>query len=120
LFGVSRTDSPGDDELSESDLLSGLSGLLRITQDDLPEALSVTGQELAFHLATDPAAYWSFVKVLRRDPAADVNALRERMLSRASSPLRYHMTHGVQRSEAPVEVVENSPDDELLVAPNHS
>jgi subtilisin family serine protease len=101
LFGVNRTDSPGDDDLSETDLLSGLSGLLRVSQDDLSEALSVTGQELAFHLATDPTAYWSFKKVLRRDPAADVNGLRERILSQASSPLRHQMTHGVHKSDAP-------------------
>jgi thermitase len=102
LFGVNRTDSPADDELSESDLLSGLSGLLRMSVDDLPETLRVTGQELAFHLATDPPAYWSFMGILRRDHTADVDALREKLLSRASSPLRYQMTHA-KESETPAE-----------------
>ena len=97
LFGASRTDSPGDDELSDNDLLSGLSGLLRMSQDDVPEALRLTGQELAFHFATDPIAYRSFMEILRRDHTADVDALRERLLSRASSPLRTQMAGVVQK-----------------------
>ena len=111
LFGVNRDDAPADDELSESDLLSGLSGLLRISVDDLPETLRVTGQELAFHLATDPTAYWSFMGVLRRDPAADVDALREKLLSRASSPLRSQMT----TAHAADDVTSEAPSESLSV-----
>ena len=113
LFGANRTDSPDDDDLSESDLLSGLSGLLRISQDEVPETLRLTGQELAFHLATDPIAYRSFMGILRRDHTADVDALRERLLSRASSPLRVQMTERAQESEAAVEIVERSPAPHL-------
>lgn len=113
LFGANRTDSPGDDELTESDLLSGLSGLLRISEDEVPETLRLTGQELAFHLATDPIAYRSFMKILRRDHTADVDVLRERLLSRASSPLRSQMAERAQESETPVEDLEHSPAPHL-------
>lgn len=112
LFGANRTDSPSDDDLSESDLLSGLSGLLRASHDELPEMLHWTGQELAFHFATDPILYRSFMEVLRREPAADVDALREKLLSRASSPLRIQMTERGRESETMI-YLERSPAPKL-------
>jgi subtilisin family serine protease len=102
LFGANRTDSPGDDELSESDLLSGLCGLLRTSEDELPATLRATGQEIAFHFATDPDLYRSFVDVLRLDPTADVDAVRENLLSRASYQLRRQMKVPHEESNAAV------------------
>ena len=99
LFGANRTGAPGDDELSESDLLSGLSGLLRMSEDDLPEALRWTGQELAFHFGTDPILYRSFAAVMRGDRTVDVDALREKLVTRASSQLRAQMSGLAQTSQ---------------------
>ena len=81
---------------SERDLSRALAALLSIPEDELEATLSETGQELAFHLATDPACYRLFVKVLEDEAAVD--ALREILAPRASAPLEYHLTHGKPRA----------------------
>ena len=80
---------------SERDLSRALAALLSIPEDELEATLSETGQELAFHLATDPACYRLFVKVLEDEAAVD--ALRETLAPRASAPLEFHLTHGKPR-----------------------
>jgi serine protease len=127
------TDSAGDDsaedDITEGDLRRALAALLCTSPHALPASLSETGQELAFHLATDPSSYRSFMAILKRgreaetrpsvveddphviiptDPELDV--LRESLLSRASSKLRLQLAERkharatptvVKRSRAP-------------------
>ena len=85
---------------SEENLSRALAALLSIPQDQLEPMLRETGQELAFHLATDPFCYRLFAKGLEDETALDT--LRETLVPRASAPLEFHLTHGKPRSEVTV------------------
>jgi len=89
-----------DMEGSEPDLCRVLAAVLSVHEDELDAALSETGKELAFHLATDPACYRLFAKGLEDNAALD--ALRQSLAPRASAPLEFHLTHGSPRVGASV------------------
>lgn len=77
-----------------------LAGLLGTTEDKLPAHLGQIGQELAFHLATDPTLYRQFEAALRTQPggaeeapgmeaaglADEVGLVRQELLARGVSP----------------------------------
>ena len=83
-----------DMEGAEPELSRALAALLSIPEHELEPTLHETGQELAFHLATDPACYRLFTRVLRGDAALD--ELRESLVSRASTPLEMQLTRSTQ------------------------
>jgi thermitase len=83
------------DSLGETELTSALTSLLQIPERDLPAVLEMIGQELAFHLATDPRAYHSFREIAEQLVASDapaVEALRNEIALRASSRLKTELT----------------------------
>ena len=69
-----------------------LSELMGVNEDELEHALDVFGQELAFHLATDPQAYREFRAIVENENAVSIHSLRTTLASRASSPLRSMMS----------------------------
>lgn len=94
-------------DISELDLRRALAALLDTSQDEVPARLRETGPELAFHLATDPSLYWSFVTILEKwEKAArelsnvensnavssEIEALRQSLAPRASAPLQSQLT----------------------------
>jgi hypothetical protein len=67
-------------------LVGGLAELLRTTADKVPADLGQVGQELAFHLATDPELYRRFEDAIspKHDDGA-VDDVREQLLRRGVS-----------------------------------
>ncbi|HEX9991022.1 MAG TPA: S8/S53 family peptidase [Chloroflexia bacterium] len=59
----------------QAKLNANLAALLGTTEDKLPTQLGQIGQELAFHLATDPALYRQFDAALKAQPVAAAGAL---------------------------------------------
>lgn len=60
LPGGSPSRDFGGDRSADATLRAQLAKLLRTTEEHLPARLKEVGQELAFHLATDPALYQGF------------------------------------------------------------
>jgi subtilisin family serine protease len=83
------------DRLNETELASALTSLLQLPERDLPAVLDLIGQELAFHLATDPPSYHSFKEIAQQLLPADhpsVEALRNEIASRASTRLNAELS----------------------------
>lgn len=86
---------------SDVELWSKLAELLQVTEEELPARLKEVGQELAFHLAADPALYEQFAGSLarKRRPArakagaevaataatGDIGAVRAGLLAKSTS-----------------------------------
>ena len=78
--------------LNRMKLVRPLAELLRVNEEELEPMLDAIGQELAFHLATDPILYREFRSNLENENAMNLETLRVSLASRASSPLRSRMT----------------------------
>lgn len=78
--------------LNRMRMVPPLSELIGVNDDELERVLDVFGQELAFHLATDPLVYRDFRAIVEDENAASIDTLRTTLLSRASSPLRAQMS----------------------------
>jgi thermitase len=61
----------GGDRSADATLRVQLAKLLRTTEEHLPARLKKVGQELAFHLATDPTLYSGFEESLSAAPLAE-------------------------------------------------
>jgi serine protease len=61
-----RTRAAAAATTSDAELRARLSELLGVTEEELPARLREVGQELAFHLASDPALYDTFAATLSR------------------------------------------------------
>jgi len=98
LFGLNRLK-----------LVRPLAELLRVNEEDVEPVLGAIGQELAFHMATDPILYREFRSNLENEHAMSLDGLRASLSSRASFPLRTQMTDQspakskieIKRSSAP-------------------
>jgi serine protease len=84
-------------------LNAGLANLLNTTPDKVPADLGQVGQELAFHLATDPTLYHQFEAVLRASsadhtvaPSLDGHAdeIRDDLLTKSLSRALKTKLHG--------------------------
>jgi thermitase len=83
------------DSLSETELVSALTSLLQVPERQLGGVLDMIGQELAFHIATDPVAYHTFKEIgeqLLASDAPGVDSLRNELASRASARLEAELT----------------------------
>jgi serine protease len=90
---AARTRMSGGDGLD-----AALAALLRVPLTDLPAQLDEVGQELAFHLATDPALYDRLEKAIKqRRPAGRAAATRARG-SRAVPPSNVRATRARLRA----------------------
>ena len=74
--------------LNRMKLVRPLAELLRVNEEELEPMLDAIGQELAFHLATDPILYREFRANLENENAMNLEAMRASLASRASSLLR--------------------------------
>lgn len=61
---------------SDADLWARLAELLNVTEEELPTRLKEVGQELAFHLAANPALYEQFSQSLSRKKRSPTRATR--------------------------------------------
>lgn len=95
--------------LNRMKLVRPLGELLRVNEEEVEPMLDAIGQELAFHMATDPILYREFRSNLENENAMNLEALRASLASRASSPLRSQITDEpratpkieIRRSSAP-------------------
>ena len=78
--------------LNRTKLVRPLAELLRVKEEELEPTLGVIGQELAFHIATDPILYREVRTNLENENVMNLDALRASLVSRASSPLRSWIT----------------------------
>jgi len=107
LFETALPKSPGRTQFAamatvDTDLWSRLAELLDVTEEELPTRLKEIGQELAFHLAANPALYEQFAQSLsqkkrkpKRGKAAaefaataakgDIAAVRTGLLAKSAS-----------------------------------
>lgn len=107
LFETALPKSPGRTGFAamatvDTDLWSRLAELLNVTEEELPTRLKEIGQELAFHLAADPALYEQFAESLsqkKRKPkratvaaglaatatTGDIAAVRAGLLAKSTS-----------------------------------
>jgi hypothetical protein len=74
--------------LNRMKLVRPLAELLRVNEEEVEPALDAIGQELAFHLATDPILHREFRSNLGTEKAMNLESLRATVASRASLPLR--------------------------------
>lgn len=66
-------------------LNAGLATVLNTTPDKVPADLGQVGQELAFHLATDPTLYHQFETALRAPITGKTDEIRDHLLSKSLS-----------------------------------
>lgn len=78
--------------LNRMKLVRSLAELLRVNEEELEPTLDAIGQELAFHIATDPIFYREFRSNCENENAMNLESLRASLASRASSPLRSYIT----------------------------
>ena len=69
--------------------------------------LDAIGQELAFHMSTDPVLYREFRANLENENAMNLEAMRASLASRASSPLRSQLIDE-PRAKPKIEIKRNS------------
>jgi serine protease len=93
--------------LNRMKLVRPLAELLRVNEEELEPTLDVIGQELAFHLATDPILYRELRANLENENAVNLEALRASLASRASSPLRSQISDR-PRAKSKIEVKHSS------------
>ncbi|MFN2602365.1 MAG: S8 family serine peptidase [Gemmatimonadaceae bacterium] len=95
--------------LNRMKLVRPLAELLRVNEEEVEPLLGAIGQELAFHIATDPMLYREFRSNLENENAMNLESLREGVASRASSLLGSRITDQpsakakieIKRSSAP-------------------
>ena len=81
LFETAVPKSPGSNGFaamaaSDANLWARLGELLNVTEEELPARLKEVGQELAFHLAANPALYEQFSQSLSRKKRSPKRAAR--------------------------------------------
>ncbi|MCA1617895.1 MAG: S8 family serine peptidase [Acidobacteria bacterium] len=81
-----RTRAAAAATVSDAVLRARLAELLGVTEEELPARLREVGQELAFHLASDPDLYNAFAATLapKRPRAAEKKAAPKRVATRAA------------------------------------
>jgi thermitase len=89
LFGGAATESGFEslDAGRDPGVAEALAQLLDTGEQELPERLRQVGQEVAFHLATDPSLYRQFEE-MRAGGGATRSSARAELLERGSSLLR--------------------------------
>jgi serine protease len=93
--------------LNRAKLVRPLAELLRVNEEEVEPMLDAIGQELAFHIATDPILYREFRANLENENAINLEALRASLASRASLPLRSQITDQ-PRAKSRIEVKRSS------------
>lgn len=93
--------------LNRMKLVRPLAELLRVNEEKVEPMLDAIGQELAFHMATDPILYREFRSNLENENAMNLEALRATLASRASLPLRSQITDQ-PRAKAKIEIKRSS------------